>query len=323
MLRFLRSSNFLIGYMFIAFGWWAYLLWDGNDYRLIVETRYLQSRNTNTDITQTNEYRVMLESHRRYRRKIISEGLFFVLCLAAGVRLLRRSANKEVQLANQRRNFLLSITHELKTPIAAIRLVLDTFIKRDLNKDQSKQLTTSALREADRLQTLIQDLLLAARLENHWQPHIERQSLRKVVADCADSLKLRYPNAVFEVRIGAQTEFVQADHSGLASLLLNLMENAIKYSPEGSTVHIEASAEQGKIQLAIADQGKGIPVNERKAIFERFYRIGEEDTRAAAGTGLGLYIVQQIAKAHRWTIKVSDNQPRGTVFAIEAIAPAP
>jgi signal transduction histidine kinase len=322
MFRFLRSSNFLTGYVFVAFGWWAYLLWSGNDYRFMVETKYLQSRHASSDITQLDEYRIMEESHRRYRRKIISEGLFFVLCLAAGVRLLRRTANKEVQLANQRRNFLLSITHELKTPIAAIRLVLDTFNKRDLNKDQSVLLTTNALREADRLQGLIQDLLMAARLENSWEPLIERQSLIDLTEECINSLKLRYPLANFEVVITPAAAFVCADKGGLASILLNLMENAVKYSPEGSVVRIAASREQDHVRLLISDFGKGIPASERKAIFERFYRIGNEETRASAGTGLGLYIVQQIAKAHRWTIKISDNQPQGSVFAIEPIEPA-
>jgi two-component system, OmpR family, phosphate regulon sensor histidine kinase PhoR len=323
MFRFLRSSNFLTGYVFVAFGWWAYLLWSGNDYRLIVEMKYLQSRHSTSDITQLDEYQIMQESHQRYRRKIISEGLFFVLCLVAGVRLLRRSANKEVQLANQRRNFLLSITHELKTPIAAIRLVLDTFNKRDLSKEQSNLLTTNALREADRLQGLIQDLLMAARVENSWEPLLERQSVGALAKECANSLQLRYPLANFEMAIEPNADWVMADRGGLASVLLNLMENAVKYSPESSLIRIAAQVEQEKVRLTVADQGKGIPASERKVIFERFYRIGNEETRAATGTGLGLYIVQQIAKAHRWTIKISNNQPQGTVFALESIEPAP
>ena len=100
-------------------------------------------------------------------------------------------------------------------------------------------------------------------------------------------------------------------------MLLNLLENAVKYSPEGAPIILAIDKRDGKLQIEVSDQGYGIPDAEKEAVFEKFYRIGNEETRQATGTGLGLYIVQQVGKAHGGTIKISDNKTVGTVFLLE------
>jgi signal transduction histidine kinase len=91
----------------------------------------------------------------------------------------------------------------------------------------------------------------------------------------------------------------------------------VKYSPEGTAIELSAEQQDGKFHLRVADQGRGIPDAEKQAVFEKFYRLGNEETRQSTGTGLGLYIVNQVVKAHGGAIRVTDNKPQGTVFTVE------
>lgn len=319
-----RLSRILIGYMVLAFSWWAFHLWGQNERLFEAEKQLLETRfshdNRGLNLTQmqeTAEYRRIQRDWQKRRRMVVSEGLFFVACLAYGLYSINRSANREVKLARQRRNFLLSITHELKSPIAALRLVLETIGKHDLRREQLNSLTTNGLKDAARLQQLVEDLLLAARLDDNWQPLPEPVALAALVHDCAARLRVRFPEANIQVQVAEDLLPVQADKSGLTAVVQNLLENAVKYSPEGAAVIVAAEHTGGKFRLRVADQGQGIPDSEKQAVFDKFYRIGNEETRETTGTGLGLYIVQQVVRAHGGGIRVSDNQPSGTVFEIE------
>jgi two-component system phosphate regulon sensor histidine kinase PhoR len=109
---------------------------------------------------------------------------------------------------------------------------------------------------------------------------------------------------------------VQADKMGLTAIVQNLIENAVKYSPEASAIELSAEYADGKFRMKVADQGQGIPDAEKQAVFEKFYRMGNEETRDSTGTGLGLYIVNQVLKAHGGRVSVADNIPSGTVFTV-------
>jgi len=319
-MKFRISSSILIGYMMLAFGWWAILLWRSNEEKLHLETELLaQKLSINYELAlKTPEYTALFAKHKRYAWMVIGEGLFFVCCLILGLMIVRRSAQKEVALARQRRNFLLSITHELKSPIAAVRLVLETFSKRELTKAQTQQLTSGGLRDATRLQNLVQDLLLAARLEDSWHPHYESIHLTKMVTECIESLQFRFPLSVIHQEIAEDFPIFQADKSGINAVIMNLLENAIKYSPKGSPVVISAqNRKNGHLRISVSDQGQGIPPQEYQTVFEKFYRLGNEETRQATGTGLGLYIVKQVVTAHEGRIKIEANKPQGTVFLID------
>jgi len=128
---------------------------------------------------------------------------------------------------------------------------------------------------------------------------------------------LRFPQANIQFDFPNDLPPVQADKSGLTSIVQNLLENAVKYSPEGALIRFTAQQADGKFRLQVTDHGRGIPDAEKQAVFEKFYRIGNEETRQATGTGLGLYIVSQVVKAHGGVIRLTDNQPQGTVFTIE------
>jgi signal transduction histidine kinase len=154
-------------------------------------------------------------------------------------------------------------------------------------------------------------------LEDNWRPLPESLDLLALARDVATALQIRFPKANFQIRFPENFPPVQADKLGLTAVIQNLLENAVKYSPEGAPVEISVEQRGQKIRLRVADQGQGIPDAEKQAIFEKFYRLGNEETRQSTGTGLGLYIVNQVVKAHGGTIRVADNKPQGTVFIIE------
>ncbi len=319
-----RMSHFVIGYMVLAFGWWSYHLWQQNDKLFNVEKQLLETRFTRknqgvnlTQLYETAEYKKIERNFHKGHRMVIAEGLFFTACLIFGLWVINRSANREVTLARQRRNFLLSITHELKSPIASLRLVLQTLGKRELPREQIEKLCANGLKDATRLQTLVEDLLLAARLEDNWRPLPEPVDLPALARDVAAGLQVRFPLANILLHFPDNFPPVQADKSGLTAIVQNLLENAVKYSPEGAPIEFSAEKTDGKLRLQVADHGRGIPDLEKKAVFEKFYRLGNEETRQTTGTGLGLYIVNQVVKAHGGTIRVTDNKPQGTVFLIE------
>jgi signal transduction histidine kinase len=312
-----------MGYMILAFGWWSFHLWQQNEKLFKVEKALLEhkfsGRNSGLNLSQleeTVEYAKIENIRQRGKRMVVAEGLFFTACLLFGLWIINRSANREVTLARQRRNFLLSITHELKSPIASLRLVMETLIKRTLTDAQRELLLSNGLKDADRLQQLVEDLLLAARLEDKWQPVPEPMDLEAVARDCVEGLRVRFPEANIKILHNESMQPVLVDRMGMVAVIKNLLENAVKYSPAGSPIEFSAAMHQGKCRVRVADQGQGIPDREKTQVFEKFYRLGNEDTRKHTGTGLGLYIVSQVMKAHQGVIELTDNAPRGTVFTV-------
>ncbi len=310
-------SHFVIGYMILAFGWWSFHLWKQNDRLFEREKRIVELRYPEVNMEATAAFQIAQKAWQSGRRMVIAEGLFFTACLVWGLWVIRRSAAREVSLTRQRRNFLLSITHELKSPIASLRLVIETIIKRNLTAEQRSPLLGNGLKDADRLQDLVESLLLAARLEDNWRPLHEPVHFGTLAMEIAESLRVRFTEADLRLNIPADLPPVQADKMGLAAIVRNLLENALKYSPEGSPIELSANYEGGKFRFRVGDQGQGIPDVEKKSVFEKFYRMGNEETRHSTGTGLGLYIVNQVLKAHDGKISIADNLPKGTVFIVE------
>jgi signal transduction histidine kinase len=269
-----------------------------------------------SQLEETAEYAKIVKTWKSGQRMVLAEGLFFTACLVFGLWVIRRSASREVALARQRRNFLLSITHELKSPIASLRLVMETLVKRTLQESQRTHLLSNGLKDADRLQQLVEDLLLAARLEDKWQPLPEPVDLEAVARESMDALRVRFPEANFTVASNNALKPVMVDKVGMVAVIKNLLENAVKYSPTGAPIEFSARQFNGKNEVRIADQGQGIPDQEKQQVFEKFYRLGNEDTRKTTGTGLGLYIVSQVMKAHQGGIVLTDNHPQGSVFTL-------
>ncbi|TAK41930.1 MAG: HAMP domain-containing histidine kinase [Saprospiraceae bacterium] len=323
-LRLRLLSYLIMGYMFFAFAWWATLLFTKNRDVFYAKTDLVKASmmaegliKSESEFEATDTYKRLLEKDKSQEHMIIGEAMVFVFTLFAGFWFINKSYNEEVASNHQRRNFLLSITHELKSPIASIRLILETLVKRNLSKTQIEQLATSGLAENERLNELVENLLLSAKLETAYQPYFELLDLAALVRNIAGKMRAKFPEATFSFRQDADIPPIRGDKAGFTSALLNLCENAVKYSGEHPEVDIRMWTHAQKIVLEVADRGMGIPHSEKKRIFDKFYRVGNEETRQTKGTGLGLYIVWEVIKAHRGKITVTDNNPVGTVFSIE------
>jgi|694.fasta_scaffold121840_2 signal transduction histidine kinase len=260
---------------------------------------------------------LLIASNAKRMPMILGEGSVFLIILLVGIYFFQRTIKKESEVHQQQQNFLLSVTHELKSPLAAIKLVLQTLVKRDLTKDKRDQLIGNSIEDVGRLDDLVENMLLATRIENN------SYSYPKELFDFSELVKSIYDRAIitsentrnFQQQI-EQNISIMGDRFALGSLINNILENAIKYSPNAALVQVQLYQQSNKIFFIVADQGVGIADSERQKIFQKFYRSGNELTRQNKGTGLGLFIVAQVAKNHQAKVVVSNNQPKGTIFEI-------
>jgi len=323
-LRLRLLSYFVIAYMLLAFSWWSVLLFTKNRDAFYAKRDLMRIGmiaehlvHNDAEFIQTPQYQELENRYYRQEWMIFGEAAVFVVTLIIGVYFINRGYNKEVQAANQRRNFLLSITHELKSPIASIKLVLETFLKRDLNKEQTQKFTQNALKDIERLNNLVTDLLLSAKLENAYQPHFEPLDLSKLINDLINKLSTKHRKAAFSFETKDAIPFLQADKMGITSVGINLLENAVKYGGTSPEIKTVLSTKANQIIWEVSDTGIGISDKDKKMIFEKFYRVGSEETRTTKGTGLGLYIVKEIVEAHKGSIQVLNNGDQGTKFIIQ------
>lgn len=314
---------FVITYVMVAGGWWSYLLYIKNGDALAAKKQILWLSMKEQGITdkqiylESPEYTRLAEQYERQKWMIFGESSVLLTLIVLGIWRIAKSRQRELALAQQQRNFLLSITHELKSPIAVIKLTLDTFNKRTLTPEQSKMLTTNALADTERLNKLVEDLLLAARVDGGYQYTFEAIDLDALTQDCIQIAAPKYTGEIEFNNTISNPILQKGDQTTLAFVVLNIIENAIKYAQDTSKIIVNLmQTKENMFCIEIADFGQGIPKAERENIFNKFYRIGNEDTRKTKGTGLGLYIAQQIIKAHKGNISVRSNQPNGSIFSI-------
>ncbi len=249
---------------------------------------------------------------------IMGEGSVFLFLLGIGGYFLHQSIKKEERLHEQQTNFLLSVTHELKSPLAAIKLSLQTIVKRDLDKARQTSLLNNSLKDIERLDDLVENMLLATKIENRsYSFPKEEFDLSELVLKIADRLQIHTcdcdQNIDTDVEPGIK---LSGDPFALASVVTNLLENAVKYSGPCAKVSVELTQRNNHPFLVVADNGPGIPDDEKMLIFDKFYRVGEEKVRKAKGTGLGLFIVKEVLQNHDADISVKDNVPQGTIFEV-------
>ncbi len=250
---------------------------------------------------------------------ILGEGSMFILVFTVGAISLHKSIKKERKLQDQKKNFLLSVTHELKSPLASIKLLLQTIQKRDLTKQQVQDFIAKSLLDIERLDDMVENMLLASKIDNRSYTFPKANfNLSVLVDNIVNRLQLNKCD-INEQLINAEIEpkiEITGDKFALTSVVTNLIENAIKYSGPCEIVDVKLYSREGKIYLEVADHGIGIADNEKSRIFDKFYRVGSEDTRNTKGTGLGLYIVKEVLDKHEASIKVKDNEPTGSIFEI-------
>jgi signal transduction histidine kinase len=246
---------------------------------------------------------------------VLGEGLVFFLILIIGFFITFKSLKKEIKFSQQQRNFLLSITHELKTPIAAIKLYLQTIQRRKPEADKLEQMILKSLIENERLNTLVENILTVTKMEDQAYPlNKEIFNLSEFIEDVGLKIMDAQEKSInFEFILQPDVEF-NGDKNALYIVLINLIGNAIKYSEEGSNLTISLFQKNGETAFSIADEGPGIAKEEKDEVFKKFYRIGNESTRTNKGTGLGLFIVKQIVQLHGGRAFVKRNKPKGSIF---------
>lgn len=310
---------YLLFFYVIAFSlWWAMLLYNKNKQAYLeqveLQEMFYERNMPGIEFKESEAYKELSKKYRSQKIMIISEGLVFISILAFGLLKVRESFHKELALANQQRNFLLSITHELKSPLASIKLTLQTLFSRELRKEQSQKIINNALFDVDRLEGLVDNILFAARIENdNYGFATEEIPVSQLLLDLGE--KYQGPNVTVQVEVEPGI-YWEGDRTGLSSVLVNLIENAIKYSRGDAMICLAAKQDKQHVTIDIKDQGLGIPDDEKLKVFEKFYRIGNEDTRSTKGTGLGLFIVKRVIELHGGEISVLDNSPKGSVFRI-------
>lgn len=312
----LKFVNFIywvfLTYMIAAFVWWYVSLEKQNS-----EIATVKFQSIRTDDSALYEKVKSIEAFEaRKTKQYIYEGVTFLFLFLLGAIYVYRSLLKQLRYSNQQQNFMMAVTHELKTPIAITQLNIETLLKRELDPAQKKMLIENMLKETHRLDALCNNILLASQLDmGKYESNMQLVDLSDIVQKLVDSFQERFEHRKLILTI-TPSVFIQAEPLLMQLLVNNLLDNAHKYSTITSPITVLLSTQENQIQLMIKDEGVGIPIEERDKIFEKFYRIGDESTRTTKGTGLGLYLCKKISEFHQATITVDANTPNGSIFKI-------
>lgn len=313
----LRTFYMVFTYVVVFSLWWAFLIAQKNQQVYEAEVRLIQQRYAGDESWKTSTtFLEIQDKYKRQRAMILGEGIVFVLLISVGLYQVRRAIIREKELAEQKANFLHSVTHELKSPVASIRLNAQTALRDGILAEQRAQLMNNTLSDTDRLEHLIANILLAARIEHgETMGYSSRVNLSALAQRTAQQFSRNKGQVVVRGEIQPDV-FFSGDEPALTSVFFNLTENAVKYSPPGAEVLLQLYTAEGMIHLKVSDRGPGIPASEREKIFQKFYRIGSEETRTTQGTGLGLYIVSRIVLLCNGTVQVLDREGGGSVFSV-------
>jgi K+-sensing histidine kinase KdpD len=302
-------------YMIAALFWWFIALVKQNDTLVAVQLQQIAQKPGNTVVPkQTADQLLKMQSRKRVQ--YIAEGLTFLALIVVGAVYVYRATRRQIRASVQQQNFMMAVTHELKTPIAVTQLNLETLQKRKLDAAQQDKMIASTLQEANRLNMLCNNILLASQLDGkaYRESRIEN-NLSDLVEGCIDTFKQHYPLRQVTEQIEPSL-YLDGETLLLQMLVNNLLENAHKYAPQDTEIKVVLAANGKQIKLEVMDSGKGIPDSEKSKIFEKFYRIGSEATRNTKGTGLGLYLCKKIAENHNANISVTDSKPQGSIFVV-------
>jgi K+-sensing histidine kinase KdpD len=248
-------------------------------------------------------------------RMLAGEFAVFFAILCGGVFYITRVFKRELKLSQSKKNFSLSITHELKTPITTTKLLVETLQNHNLPEEKKQQIYTSINEEQTRLHQLIDKVLLSERLGSEgFRLSLQQVNLSTFIRD--NVTRIQVPQTV---KCDLQQDvFANIDEFYFSSVVANLLENASKYSEPNTQISISLTEKSEEIYLQFEDEGIGIPDDEKQKVFEVYYRLENEEVRNTKGTGLGLYLVQRIVKLHGGAIRiVNPSSGKGSCFQIK------
>ena len=254
-------------------------------------------------------------------------GIIFFAIIIAGLVIYTIFMVREIRRSEQQDSFINAVTHELKTPIASIKLYLETLQSREVSDQQKKEFYSTMLADADRLHYTV-DQVLKAGIAGSKYGTLQSVDIPALVGECVDIARGRHHLSPDKLQFRTpdfQPEMtVMGNPDDLFTAVTNLLDNAVKYSQSDVLIAVEIIAPDEKtIQVRVRDQGVGIPRNQLKLVFQRFYRVPTRAVREVKGTGLGLFIVRAIAKRHGGRVYAeSEGEGRGSTFTLELPRPA-
>lgn len=270
--------------------------------------------------THTTAFQQQLQqiANKRDRRtkQYIAEGSTFLIVILIGATVVFSFYSRTNRLNKQQNNFMLAVTHELKSPLAAIKLNLETLEKRNLDADQQKLLLQRSVTESNRLNDLCNNMLLASQMEGkQYQAVQEKIIFSDLVAQSIQQFSSRFGNRF--TLDNATSCSILGDAFLIQLAVHNILDNAVKYAPAATNIAVSVYADQQWAYCSIADEGEGIAAEEQQEVFKKFYRIGNEQVRTKKGTGLGLYLTKKIIVQHKGSIYLKVPAEKGCTFIIK------
>lgn len=247
----------------------------------------------------------------------LGEGITVGLLTLIIIGLMYYFLDRMIRFNQQKANFMMAVTHELKTPIAAAKLAIQTVIRNKNQANQERVLEISK-QSMDRLSGLMERVLLATQFENRLPSKNEKWiHIHEIISQAIEEGQFSIGETLKNNLVESKDFLIYCDAQMLKIVFINLFTNSIKYSEENCVnVSVNSFVRDGVFGVTVTDQGIGIPSEERNRIFEKFYRVGDERTRSRQGSGLGLYLVKQILNLHKANIEVTANVPNGSKFNI-------
>jgi len=310
-----RIVAYLIIFYVIAFLiWWSVLLLKTEQRSYVAQQALIENQIKAGELPNTVNLKEADSSYVRNRRMIIMEGIVFLILLLGASFYVLRTIRRQERFVELKRNFLLGTTHELRSPIAGLKLSLQTLQNKRIDDSSKELLMENSLSEVNRLNNLIDNILLATKIDSkEYSFQLENVALSEMISSAIADYNTHGREVVQEVSPNIN---VQGDRSALTIVLNNLLDNALKYSDEESLVTVSLTEKHGEAVLSVSDQGVGIPDHEKSNIWKRFYRIGNEEVRNSKGTGLGLFLVKTMANLNGGKVSVEDNHPNGSIFKV-------
>ena len=251
-------------------------------------------------------------------------GIIFFLLIITGLVLNTTFLIREIRRNEQHDAFINAVTHELKTPLASIRLYLDTLKKRDLDENKRQEFYDVMLADSDRLLQTVEQVLRAGQSgQRRRKLNLRKVDVGELVTECVKLTRVRHNLAAeavtFTESVNGERPLVKADAEELRVAISNLLDNAVKYSSKGVQISVEVAAlDPKKVAVRIEDKGIGIPAAQLKRIFKRFYRVPGRVMARFKGTGLGLFIVSSVVERHGGKVFAESEGPgQGSRFTIE------
>lgn len=251
---------------------------------------------------------------------ILAIGDLLLLMVVVIVVLFMVSGIRHVRYRHRQDTFIDSVTHELKSPLAGLRLGVDTLDRRELTRDEKTKFLTMMRDDVDRLQRFIEQLLEAGRLAHGERAiEVEPVNLGQLLEQCADKARLRHELTDDAVIVDLECpdgDRVDTDPAALETIVMNLLDNAVKYSPERVLVTVSVRPKGHGVVIEVCDEGIGIAAKQLKKVFQRFHRV-RRAAAAARGTGLGLFVVQELVRELGGSVSASsEGEGKGSCFHV-------